>query len=554
MEQVPGTPPEGPQQAVPPSHDATGLAQPGLQQPNYGPPQGGYPPQQPNYGAPQQPGGYPPPQQGGFPPQQQGGFQQPGYGPPQGYPPPASPPTLKAKPWLIGGAVLALVLVVGAAVALTGGDEEKPKVAPLPARTLSELPSIAAEEPSPAAPVAGPYTQIASPCTYLSKATISSLVPFVEMHSAKSKDGPGANNAFETCTWQSKYQRGAAKQINRDLKVKVSLSATDDNVKDAVVEATRQFKYSLDTANKDAGKTNFLGDPYGPVTTPQIAGADEAYSQSHLNAKIKIRTTETKARVGNINVEVRYSAHDVPRGAFLDSSKNTPGDEAKVTAGAEKAAAELVAGVKACPTCTQAPAAQPDPATRPENAPVKPVNPAWSRGILKGLVDPCALVPEATLTRLIAQRTMQRIADQGYTSGSDMSTATCIWSAQLSGDQPMRKIKVNVTYRSTVAKAKQTLGWAFRDFNKYANKTDTIGIKYGPVESIVSLGDRAAVQSSVTTTPLGQGTLAMQVGNVVVEVVYSGGDGVSPMTPLPASTVTDEAKAVARDVVATLRP
>jgi hypothetical protein len=187
-----------------------------------------------------------------------------------------------------------------------------------------------------------------------------------------------------------------------------------------------------------------------------------------------------------------------------------------------------------------------------EDAPVQQVNPSWSKGLLKGLVDPCALVKPETLNRLIPGAGMQRIADQGYTSGKDMSTATCVWTdnGSLEG---MRKMRVVLWYRTELKGAEQSYDNQKERADEQANKTDTIGIQYGSVES-VPIGDEAHVQSAVTTTPMGQAVLTMRLGNVVVDVEFSGGDGVNPMNPVPADTVVAEAKSIAQDVSSLLRP
>jgi hypothetical protein len=257
-------------------------------------------------------------------------------------------------------------------------------------------------------------------------------------------------------------------------------------------------------------------------------------------------------RTGNYLVKVTYHGYDHPTKNFLDDSKDVPLPEAKAREGAEEAATQVAAAIKACTDqCTGAPAA---PQTGPEDAPVQAAKPSWSKGVLKGLVDPCALVKPETLARLIPTAGMQRIADQGYTSGKDMSNATCVWSSGSSPDAPMRKISVRLWYRTTVAKAQQSFKSPKERAEEQANKTDVIGIKYGPVEELVSVGDQAYVQPSVTTTPLGKALLSVRVGNVNVDVEFSGGDGVNPMVPVPADTAVAEAKAVTQDVLSILRP
>lgn len=488
---------------------------------------------------PQAPPQYAPPP-GGFGP---GG---PGFPGGPGLPPPPGP---DRRPLLIGAGALALVLLAGLVIALASGGSDEPRVSaprPAPARPdLGQLPTAPASSAPPAA--TGPYTKAASPCGWVSKDTIAKLVPFTEARSYASKDGASEDNAFTSCTWESKYQKGSAKQISRELKVLLRLR-TSSQYKDAVAEAADDMRYELGVAKEDENKTDDFGGRHGAVTVPQIG--DEAFTHSHLSKNVQYG--DTQFRVGNYTVRVTYHGYDHPTKNFLDDSKDAPLPEDTARQGAEEVATQVAAGIKACADqCAGAPA----PArSGPEDAPVQEAHPSWSKGVLKGLVDPCALVRGETLARLIPKSGMQRIAEQGYTSGKDASTATCVWTSDLSPDSPMRKIKVGLRYRTSVAGAQQSFRLQKKQADEQANKTDTIGIQYGPLEELGGVGDDAYVQASVTTTPLGQALLTARVGNVVVDVEYSGADGVGTLTPLPADGVIAEAKAVAQDVVSILRP
>ncbi|MEO3787006.1 hypothetical protein ABGB12_27090 [Actinocorallia sp. B10E7] len=449
----------------------------------------------------------------------------------------------------IGGGALGVVLLIGLVFALTSGGSEEQVTGPPPMPSFSDRPDLGEFPSAPASPAAtGPYTKVTSPCGWVSKDTVAKLVPFTESNSATSKDGASEDNAYASCTWESKYQKGSAEQIERSLKVLLRLR-TSSQYKDAVAEAADDLKYELGVVKEDENKTDDLGDKHGAVTVPQIG--DEAFTHSRLS-KRNVQYGETVFRAGNYLVKVTYNGYDHPTKNFLDDSKDTPLPEATARQGVEEAATQVAAGIKACTDqCTGAPAA---PQTGPEDAPVQEAKPSWSKGVLKGLVDPCALVKPETLGRLIPNAGMQRIAEQGYTSGKDQSNATCIWSSDSSPDSPMRKIRVGLRYRTNLDGGKQSFRLQKKDADGRANKTDTIGIQYGPVEQLTGVGDDAYVQSAVTTTPLGQALLIARVGNVLVEVEFSGGDGVNPMVPVSADTAVAEAKAVAQDVLNILRP
>ncbi|GAA0966914.1 hypothetical protein [Actinocorallia libanotica] len=556
MNQEPGSAPQFGQQ--PPGPGPGGPQPGGPQHPEQPSPPGQppqwqpYPPGQPPQGPPQfggGPGQFGPGAPGGpgFP----GGPGGPGFpggpgGP--GFPPPQRPGGgSNKKVLMIGGAALGVVLLLGLVFAVTSGSED-PIAEPPPVPSLTAPDGIKDLPTAPASPAAtGPYTKVASPCGWVDKATVTKLVPFTESHSGASKDGASEDNAFISCNWQTKYQKGSAKQIVRELKVLLRFR-TSSEYKDAPSEAADDMKYGLGTAKEDENGTDGIGNEHGAVTVPQIG--EEAFTHSH-RSKGTVQYGETQFRIGNYVATVTYHGYDHPTKNFLDDSKDVPLPEDAARQGAEEVATQVAAGIKACTDqCTGAAA---PPQSGPEDAPVQAAKPSWSKGVLKGLVDPCALVKPETLTRLIPTAGMQRIADQGYTSGSDQSTATCIWSSDNSPDVPTRKINVRLWYRTSVAKAKQVFDRDEERAKEQENKTDTIGIKYGPLEGL-SLGDEAYVQSSVTTTPLGKALLTVRLGNVIAYVEFSGGDGVNPMTPVSADTATAEAKAVTQDVMSLLRP
>ncbi|WP_157963985.1 hypothetical protein [Actinocorallia populi] len=542
----PGGPnhPEQPAQPGPPP-------QPGPPNQQWQPP----PPGGPQQGPPQFGG---PPGPGQFGPGAPGGYGGPGFpGPPggpggpggPGFPPPQRPGGgLDKKVLAIGGAVVGVLLLVGVVFAVTSGSEE-PVAGPPPVPSL-DVPGgpggLPTESAAPAA--TGPYTKVASPCGWVDKGTVNKLVPDPEAHSASSKDGASEDNAFVSCNWKTKYQKGAALQKTRDLKVIMRLRTSSEH-KDAPTQAADDMKYALSTAKEDENGTDGIGNKHGAVTVPQIG--EEAFTESHLSTG-KAQYAKTKFRIGNYYVEVTYYGYDHPTKNFLDDSKDIPLPENTARQGAEEVATQVAAGIKACTDqCTGAAA---PPQSGPEDAPVQAAKPSWSKGVLKGLVDPCALVKPETLTRLIPTASMQRIADQGYTSGKDQSTATCVWSSDNSPDVPTRKISVRLWYRTDVDGGEQSFRLQKERMEKQANKTDTIGIQYGPLEALTGVGDDAYVQSSVTTTPLGKALLSVRVGNVMVDVEFSGGDGVNPMVAVPADTAIAEAKAVTQDVLGILRP
>ncbi len=511
------------------------------------PPHQGQPPQPPYQGPPQ---GMPPyGAPGQFGPGAPGG---PGFPVPpggHGFPPPSPGPGPNKKMLAIGAAALGLVLLVGLVLILTsGGSDDDPVAVPPPMPSLATRTDLGQFPTTPASPAAtGPYTKVTSPCGWASKDAVAKLVPFTEARSAASKDGASEDNAYVSCNWESKYQRGSAKQINRYLKVIMRLRISSEH-KDAVSEAKDDMQYDLSTAKKDENGTDNIGSKYGAVTVPQIG--EEAFTHSHLSKNVQYG--DTQFRIGNYVVRVTYHGYDHPTKNFLDDSKDAPLPEDQARQGAEEIATQIAAGIKACTDkCTGAPEA---PQTGPEDEPVQKIDPSWSKGVLKGLVDPCALVKQETLTRLIPKYGMQRIADRGYTSGKDQSTAVCVWTSDMSPDSPMRKINLRLWYRTSVAKSKRTFTLQKERVEKQANKTDTIGIEYGSVEEITGLADEAYVQAAVTTVPMGQAVLSMLVGNVAVDVTYSGSDNVASPVPLPADTVTAEAKAIAQDVLSLLRP
>lgn len=553
----PGGPGHSEQPGGPPGQHA-GPPQPQPGQPR--PPQPGQPPYPGQPGQPGPYGGRPFPQGGA--PQGPPGFGAPpgqfGFGAPggpghpggPGFPPPQRPGSGPNKKILaIGGGALGVVLLLGLVFALASGGGEEPVTQPPPMPSFSTPPDLGGAPTASAPPAAtGPYTKVTSPCGWVSKDTVAKLVPFTESHSGSSKDGASEDNAFTSCTWETKYQKGSAKQVVRELRVVMRFRTSSEH-KDAVAEATDDMKYELGVVKEDENGTDGIGNKHGAVTVPQIG--DEAFTHSHLS-KRTVQYGGTQFRVGNYLVKVTYHGYDHPTKNFMDDSKDIPLPENAARQGAEEVATQVAAGIKGCTDqCTGAPAA---PQTGPEDAPVQEAKPSWSKGVLKGLVDPCALVKPETLGRLIPNAGMQRIAEQGYTSGKDQSDATCIWNSGTSPDAPMRKLRVGLRYRTNVDGGKQSFRLQKERVEKQANKTDVIGIQYGPVEKLIGVGDDAYVQSAVTTTPMGQALLTARVGNVVVDVEFSGGDGLNPMVPVPADTVVAEAKAVAQDVLSILRP
>jgi hypothetical protein len=508
------------------------------------------------------PQGYPPQQYGQQPPFQQAPFQQqPPYGQPpfqQGPPPP--PGGGNRKVLLIGGAGLAVILVIGLVLALASGSDDKKPISlktSLPPVTLpSDLtdPSASATTPPPPGQT---YTKIINPCPLVNKATVAKLVPFTEKDTFDSKNGLAVDNAFSSCHWESKFQPGAANQVIRDLRTKVVLRAAD-KYHDALTNAADDFADAKDTADEQANKTNFLGNPYGPVTAQPGLG-DEAISQPFVNAKLRLQESEVHVRLGNMLVTVTYYGSSHPKKNFLDSTKDKALPEPTVTKGAIDVATQVVAGLKGCTACSTGPAASAPPSDAPTV--VSQVKPVWANGTLAGLVDPCALPKKTTLDRLIPGFDVRRNADAGYTSGKDRSTATCYWEAPSSNNNQLRKIQITLTYlaarngATAAENGKGEYGRRVKQVDKDADKTNFLGEVYGSKEVLVNVGDDAYA-IPITGKERSRAEMSVLIGNVVMDLQYGGADLGKDLkfTPIDTGTAVAELKTIATEAVATLRP
>ncbi|MEO5878332.1 MAG: hypothetical protein ABIS86_04605 [Streptosporangiaceae bacterium] len=544
--QNPGEQPQVPPQFGPPQGDPS----------QGGPHPGGPPPQGP---PPQGPAGqYPPPPGWGQQPPYQ---QQPPYGQQQPFAqaPPRPPGGGVPKPLLIGGAALAVILVIGLVLLLVsnGSDDKKPVITlPKPPATLQPPPGL--PDPSATPPPPGQtYTKITNPCPFADKATIAKLVPFTEVNAYDSKNGLGVDNAFTTCTWDTKYQKNTAVQVLRTLKVKVSMRAADER-RDAVTNANDDFERSKETAQEQANKTNFLGNPYGAVTEQPTLG-DGGISQPYLSTRHQLQYSEVHARLGNILVEVTYSGSSHPVKNFLDASKDTPVPEANITQGAVDIATQVITGLKACTACSTGPAASAQP-DAPETV-VTPVKPVWANGTLAGLVDPCALPQKTTLDRLIPGFTVRRNADPGYTSGGDRSTANCYWDSPSSTNNQLRQVHITLTYLAArngdtaVENGKGEYGRRVKNIDKDADKTNFLGEVVGSKQTLTNVGDSAYV-IPITGKERARAEMSILVGNVVIDLKYSGGDLGTDLkfTPIDTGTAVAELKTIGTEAVATLRP
>lgn len=92
----------------------------------------------------------------------------PQYGPPNG-----GPPRGRAKPWLIGGAVLVVAAIVGVIIATSGGDDkDAASGSPSGAPGGAKLPSQA--------PAGRTFTHVPDGCQLIKAATIASIAPGTE--------------------------------------------------------------------------------------------------------------------------------------------------------------------------------------------------------------------------------------------------------------------------------------------------------------------------------------------------------------------------------------
>ncbi|MEO3787007.1 hypothetical protein ABGB12_27095 [Actinocorallia sp. B10E7] len=462
------------------------------------------------------------------------------------------PQRTNRKALMLGAGALGLVLVLGAVIALASGGSDVPDVPDVPAVSPPAAKESAVPTPSGSPGVTGPYTKVTSPCGWVSQDTIAELVPFTRFSSAESDDGPGAEGAFASCAWESKFQGGSEKQISRNLEVKLRLHVASDS-RDAVGEAGWFMEYQRGVAGEHANKTDDFGDKHGAVTAPQIG--DEAFVSSML-AHYNIQVGVAFVRVGNLTAEIGYEGDDHPTDGMLlpngkvDESKRTPIAEAAVREGAEAVAAQIAAGIKSCTDlCTGQPAvSEPD---RQEDAAVAPIAPSWKKDVLDKPVDPCALLKQETLGRLVPRGEMTRRLDDGYYSGKDGTYGECAWDYPKDGSSP-RKLQVVFLYGTGVSRGKDWFEAAKNRLDGQANG-DLAGTRYGPVEALTGLGDQAVAQTG-TSDLSGEAQLLMRVGNVVLEISYLGADYTPDTVPLPEDKVLAEAKAAAQDIVSILRP